>query len=284
MRTTMGLAVGLAAFLAGCDGGARGQLDADVKRLESKCEALQRENETLRAQDAAQNSQMSSLKSENAALKRGWEAERSSSAQQIAQLQSELALAKQGATAAAATAAAAAPKAPIAAPPASTESGNTPPTPAPAPAPVAGQAPAAAPAGAATDPQTAAEAEQLVADLQARINALSPKVGQQRAKIGSLSSAKVDQQMIPPPNGGICTACTAYYHEGGVPMIYNFQHHHIGPAIKVGDYRTQRDKEAAIQAAREVLLPLAQELKSLQDELAAAKAKLAKIRAGQAGT
>lgn len=283
MRAATCLAVGLAAFLAGCGSGAREQLEADVKCLESKCEALQSENETLKAQDTAQNSRMSSLKSENVALKRGWEAERSGSAQQIAQLQNELALARQSAATVAAVAAAL--KTPMAAPASTSPGAASSGTPMGAvganPMPITGPgktlADIWAQAGAAKDPQTAAEAEQLVADLQARINALSPKIGQQRAKISILAHAKIDQRMIPPPGGGIRFV-------NGEERIYNFEGNDIGPAIKRGDFRTQHDKEAAVQAAREELLSLTQESTSLPDELAAAKAKLAKLRAGQAGT
>jgi hypothetical protein len=128
---------------------------------------------------------------------------------------------------------------------------------------------------AATAPEIAA-AEKTVADLDSRIKTLQPKLGQCRSKTAELARAKVDQRMIPPPNGGI-------HQHGGEERIHNFEGNDIGPAIKRGDFRTQLDKDEAVRTAKQDLLPMEQELRALQDELAAAKAKLAKLRAGQTG-
>jgi hypothetical protein len=53
--------------------------------------------------------------------------------------------------------------------------------------------------------------------------------------------------------------------------------------VKKGDFRTQQEKESAIQKAKEENLPMEQEMRSLQAELAAVKAKLAKLRNSKAG-
>ncbi|MCX5682311.1 MAG: hypothetical protein NT049_01325, partial [Planctomycetota bacterium] len=121
--------------------------------------------------------------------------------------------------------------------------------------------------------QSTPASEQLVADIEGRIAALRPKVGLRRSKIMELERAKVDQRMVPPPSGGIRIV-------NNEERIYNFEYKDIGPAIKRGDFRTQQEKDEAIRKAKEDALPVEQELKALQDELAATKAKLAKLRTG----
>ena len=185
---------------------------------------------------------------------------------------------------------AAAPKAPpVAAPPATP--GDV--------SPAAAAAPAAVP-GTATPPEVAvveteATLEKAKADLEIRIAALAPKLGQARSKIAALVRGVVDQQMIPPAGGKI-EGGQIYRREvhndwnyyGPYYWGYNYGTHYeyvpIGPAVKKGDYRSQQEKDAAIQKAKEETLPMEQEMKSLQAELAATKLKLAKLRAGKAGT
>ena len=57
----------------------------------------------------------------------------------------------------------------------------------------------------------------------------------------------------------------------------------IGPVVKTGEFGSQREKVEAIRKAKKEALPAEQFLNALQDELAAAKAKLAKLRAGRPG-
>lgn len=265
MRAVMGLTIGLAAFLAGCYSPSGEQLESDFKTLQARCEAFRGQNEalkatvdTLRAENAALERQRYGVRTENEALKRQLDAERTAAAQKMDKLVKELAAAKSSAPAAAATVAAPAGAARAASPASARDS-------------PAGAAPAAG-----ADQATVAELEKTVADLNGRIKALQPKLGQARSRIMGLARATVDQQMVAPPGGKI---------EGG--QVYRrepydywpyYGYAPIGPAVKKGDFPSQREKEEAVRKAKEETLPMEQELMSLQDDLAAAKAKLAKLR------
>ena len=277
MRTTMGLAVGLAAFLAGCDGQVQEQTESEVKNLQTRCEAFKRECDTLKAavdnlkaENAALERKQYGLGAENDSLKKQLEAERVAAAQKVEQLTKDLAAARAGATAVAAMAA----------------------DPAPAPPATAKAAPAPGTRVAVVDDASVATLEKTVADLDSRIKALQPKLGQCRSKIMGLARATVDQPMVPPPGGKIengqiyrrelhkdYSYYGPYYY--GPSYESHYEYVAIGPAVKKGDFPTQHEKDKAIQKAKEEALPMEQELKALQDEFAAAKAKLGKLRAGQ---
>jgi len=266
MRAVMGsIAIGLAAFLAGCDSQPHEQMDSDFKTLQARCEAFRGQNEalranveTLRAENASLERQRYGVRTENEALKRQLDAERTAAAQKMDKLVKELAAAKSSAPAAAAT---------VAAPP------RAPP----------GAMILAAPAAAGTDPTSVAELEKTVADLEDRIKALQPKLGQARSKIMAMARATVDLPMVAPPggkieNGQVYRRDYDGYGRGMVDYYSRPVYTSIGPAVKKGDFSTQREKEEAVRKLKEETLPMEQELKSLQDDLAAAKAKLAKLR------
>jgi len=271
MRTLTCMVVGLTFALAGCDSDMRSQLESEAKRLEAKCDALKRENETLRlaadnlrAEKAVMEKDLARLKSDNNSLKTQLESEKESAAAQIEELKAQLAAARQVRPP---PGAAAAPPTP--AHPAGAGSRATPGAPATPPAPV-------------RDEAQIAEAEQAVADVQARIEPLLAQVNLARGKVMSLIRATVDVRMIPPAGGYISggmvygLACNATYQ-------YHTHDSHcykpIGPAVRVGDFRTAHDKEKAVQAAKEANMPLELELKTLSDELKKTKEKLAKLRA-----
>ena len=267
MRAMMGsIAIGLAAFLAGCDSQPHEQMDSDFKTLQARCEAFRGQNEalkanveTLRAENASLERQRYGVRTENEALKRQLDAERTAAAQKMDKLVKELAAAKSSAPAAAAT---------VAAPP------RAPP----------GAMILAAPAAAGTDPTSVAELEKTVADLEDRIKALQPKLGQARSKIMAMARATVDQPMVAPPGGKIENGQVYRREPYGTWPYDDYYYGHapryapIGPAVKKGDFPSLREKEEAVRKLKEETLPMEQELKSLQDDLAAAKAKLAKLR------
>jgi len=288
MRTVMGyLAIGLAAFLAGCYSPSGEQLESDFKTLQARCETLSRQNEalkanveTLRAENASLERQRYGVRTENEALKRQLDTERTAAAQKMDKLVKELAAAKGGA-AAEATAT------------------NT------LAAPVGTAAPGTT-AAPVRDEQAIKEAERSVAELQSAITPIQARVNQAKSKIMSIIRGTVDVPMIPPAGGFVrdgqiytlrCTEPPSRWIITGshtdaygnvIQERSQIYHTHrdscyqpIGPAVKVGDFRTVLERNKAIQAAKDANLPLEQELKSLQDELAKAKANLAKLRASQ---
>jgi outer membrane murein-binding lipoprotein Lpp len=281
------MVVGLTVALAGCDSDMRSQLESDAKRLEAKCDSLKRENETLRlavdnlrAEKAVMEKDLARLKSDNNSLKTQLESEKESAAAQIEQLKAQLAAARQATPppgAAAATPGSAKPAAP-----------GTPPAP-------------------VRDEQAIIEAERSVAELQSAITPIQARVNQGKDKILSIIRAAVDVPMVPPAGGVIrngqiyslrCTEPSVRWIVRGshkdafgntVHERYPVYHTHddscyqpIGPAVKVGDFRTVLERNKAIQAAKDANLPLEQELKTLSDELTKTKEKLAKLRAASA--
>jgi len=255
------LATALAAALfAGCDkdwsipaaSGPQEQSGAaDLARAKEKLAASQREAEQLRdafskanAENASLGRKVYGLETDLAAIRLQAEADRAAATAKIEKLTRDLAAAK----ALPATA---------------------------APPPMAATAPAAAGVPSASD--SAATIETTVADLQARLAPLRAQVGQARGKVAALVRGTVDATNVAPPGGKI---------QGG--QIYRFENRYdvygnpiftpIGSVIKKGDFRSQQEKENAIRAARAEATPLEMELKTLEDQLAQAKAALAKAR------
>jgi SMC interacting uncharacterized protein involved in chromosome segregation len=112
MRWTIGLAVGLAAFLAGCDSEVHEQMESEVKTLQTRSEVFRRECDTLKAavdnlkaENAALERKQYGLGAENDSLKKQVEAERVATTLKVEQLTKDLAAARTGATAVAAMAA-----------------------------------------------------------------------------------------------------------------------------------------------------------------------------------
>jgi hypothetical protein len=298
MKLARGLAIGLAACLAGCDSEVHEQMESEVKTLQARCEAAKREGDTakasvdrLMAENAAMERKQYGLGAENDSLKKQMDAERVAAAQKVEQLTKDLAAAKRNIAVLSAapgtapstpgaSATPAAPATPMTAKGAAVLGTATPPV---APPPVAD-----------ADGESIAALEKTKADLEARIAAIQPKIGQAETRIGVLSRGKVDERMVPPAGGKIedgqvyrrevhndWSYYGPYYY--GPSYGSHYEYVAIGPAVKTHDFRTQHDKEAAIQKVREETLPLYQERTALQTELAAIKAKLAKLRASKAG-
>jgi hypothetical protein len=137
--------------------------------------------------------------------------------------------------------------------------------------------------------------EQSIADLESRIASLRPEVGSGRSKVASLIRGTIDQQMVPPAGGHIVggqiyrRVLHCNYSPSNWTGQRDYVHTHdascyrselIGPVVKVGDFRSSRDKDDAIRRAKDENLPLEQELASLEKELAESKAQLAKLRSG----
>jgi hypothetical protein len=248
MKLACGLAVGLAAILAGCDN--KDSADSEVKTLQSRVSSLTRENaglkanaDTLKAENTAMDRKMAGLKSENVQLKRQLELART----------------------------AARPTTATAADPAAANNAMESPTGVVVqggrlPVPNAPVRPAESAEPAAVAPEKA------VADLETRIAALRPKVVLARNKIMDLSRSTVDVQ-TPVPAGGVIQNGNVYKKEALIVAPY-YRYVLIGPVVKKGDFRTSDEKDEAIKKAKEEKKPLDQELKSLIAEQAAAKNKL----------
>jgi small-conductance mechanosensitive channel len=105
-----------------------------------------------------------------------------------------------------------------------------------------------------------ADAKKEQADLEAQIAQLEPRVNLGRSKIMSLSRATMDVRLIPPDGHG---------------EEWFLWH----PSVRPGDFRSQHDKEMAINAAKEELLPLETDLKALKDEQEKVMKRLAELMA-----
>jgi regulator of replication initiation timing len=260
MGLVRGLAVGLAVFVAGCDSQTQDSTESEVKTLQSRCASLKRETEnlkanidTLKAENTAMDRKMYSLKTENTQLKRQLE-----------------------------TALAAAQPATPARPAAATTTATTDNSGAPPPGTTAVMGGAIPVPGAVAQPadandQTPAGLEKTVANLEARIAILRPKVTQNRGRLADLVRSTIDQQMPVPP-GGVVKGGVVYKKEGLIVAPY-YQFIPVGPAMRKGDFRTQQEKDDAIRKARDEAAPLEQEFKSLQADQVAAKVKLLKLKA-----
>jgi hypothetical protein len=266
MKWATWLAVGLTVALAGCGDQPQTQSESDAKALRSRCDSLKRENETLKmtidglkVDVAAADRKLYGLKTENEALKR--------------QLESARAAATKPAGSPAPADSKAADSAAAVTPAAGAGMGGG-----FAPPPVV---PAAGPPAAAVGPSQAPPGlDKTVADLDGRIAALRTKVIQARTKITDLSRSTIDQ-VTPVPPGAIVKNDTVYRKESLV-VSPHYQYVPLGPAIRKGDFRSQREKDDAVKKAKEEAVPLEQELRSLQAEQAAAKAKLLKLKAAAA--
>lgn len=257
------MVVGLTFALAGCDYDMRSQLESEVKHLEAKCDALIRENETLRlavdnlrAEKTLMEKDLSRLRSENNSLRRDLETQNTNAAAQIERLKAELAASVRSGT------------------------GTSQPVVPTSLMPAGSAMPAPGAASSGPDPQAVADADNAVADLQAEIAQLEPKVGQSRAKINNLLRATVDVPMVPPP-GGMIRDGQVWRRDSDYPYYPYYRYLPVGPAVKKGDFPTQHEKEKAIQSAKEANLPLEQQLRNLRDQLDKAKAGQAKLRQAQ---
>lgn len=253
MRWAEGLAIGLAAFLAGCDNQAQDAADSELKTLQGRVTSLTRENDrlktstdTMKAENTSAARKLQALTVENSQLKR------------------QLELARDAAKAASATPAAAAK--PVADPNVATTAGES----------VMGGTAPARPAAAPAAETEAVALERSVTDLEARIADLRPKLQEMRNKVTEISRSTVDV-VTPVPAGGVIRGDTVYRKDSLIVAPY-FKYTAIGPAVKKGDFRTAAEKEDALHKARDAVTPMDRDLKALQAEQAAAKGKLLKLK------
>jgi outer membrane murein-binding lipoprotein Lpp len=126
-----------------------------------------------------------------------------------------------------------------------------------------------------------------IADLEAQIGELQPKVLQARAKVTNLCRATIDRRVT---GGGnlICGRGTgAYLYPHNRPYYY-YGHTHdsscyapVWERIEQGNFRTQHDKDEAIRLANEEKLPLEQMLLKQRTDLEKAKQELGRLRRGE---
>ena len=146
--------------------------------------------------------------------------------------------------------------------------------------------------------QRIAEIAKDIAALEPRITNLRAQIARGQAEVSSLIKATIDVRTPVPPgayisNGHIyvkkltCnrveTGSSTYPWGGHRHSDACYEIYHIGPEVKKGDYRTQRDKDAAIEAAKKGLIPLFDEVRSLSQELAQRKEELGSLRREEIG-
>lgn len=139
-----------------------------------------------------------------------------------------------------------------------------------------------------------------IEDLQRRITALRSEIARGQSKVSSLVRATVDVQMQPPPHGMIIPPGGSYgsYYGGADGLLlrrervstgtrtegrrvyqdYYYQYVPCGAAIKRGDFRTSREKDAAIASAKKEVTPLHEGARELEKELERLKGDLAALR------
>ena len=126
-----------------------------------------------------------------------------------------------------------------------------------------------------------AEITKKISDLELRKTNLRAQIGAGQNEVAALSKASVDVRMIPPP-GGYISDGQIYrrdrYNVGTTQYPdWRERSYAIGPAVKIGDFRTEHDKGMAMEAARTKLLPLFEEVRALDNELDPLKKELAKL-------
>ena len=252
MRWAEGLAIGLAAFLAGCDNQTQNTADSEVKTLQGRVTSLTRENDRLKTS-------ADTMKAENTSLARKLQA----LTVENSQLKRQVELARDAAKAAAA---------PVAAAPAAdsnvvTTDGET---------VMGGTAPARPAAAAAAADREIVALERSVADLEARIADLRTKLQEARNKVTEISRSTVDVA-TPVPAGGTIQNGMVYRKDSLIVAPY-FKYTAIGPAVKKGDFRTAAERDEALHKAKDAVVPMDRDLKALQAEQAAAKGKLLKLK------
>jgi hypothetical protein len=149
------------------------------------------------------------------------------------------------------------------------------------------------------------EVTKAITDLELCIKNLRVRIGRGQAKVSSLTKATVDARVELPPGAYIEVdrdtgieyiyrrelTCGRLEGTGRAPGASRFgfvsehrhsencyTHRNIGPAVRVGDFRTVHDRTLAIEAAKTELLPFYEELRPLEKELAQLKEELGKLR------
>jgi chromosome segregation ATPase len=139
------------------------------------------------------------------------------------------------------------------------------------------------------------EITKAIADLELRKTNLRAQIGAGQTEVSALTRATIDTRM-PVLTGCFVDGQNIYRkrlicgHPEVVKSPYRsdvYAHHHtdscftsdlIGPAVKEGDFRTQHDKDMAIEAAKAKMLPLFEEVRALDKELDQLQKELAELR------
>lgn len=125
----------------------------------------------------------------------------------------------------------------------------------------------------------------IIADLEAQIGELQPKVAMARSKVTNLCRGTIDRRIT---GGGnlICgrpSGANLYPHNN---PNYDYHTHSaycyapVWQRIEQGTFRTQHDKDEAIRSANEEKLPLEQMLLNLRNDLEKAKQQLGRLPRG----
>ena len=259
---------GLVLVVSGCE--ESWESEAEVRQLVEETGSLKEQNRTLEQERNRLEKEVRSLKSENTELKAQLAAESSV----VTGLKEEIERLKVGGVAAVRAVAEA------------------------AAAEAAARRAAAPPAPNADELRQ--EGENRIAEITKGISALEPRITNLRAQIArgqaevsSLTKATLDVQVTPPPGGFISNGYVygkrltcgrrevlrspnsweVHRHDESCYTSYQ-----IGPAVKQGDFRTQHEKDMAVEAARRGLLPLFEEMRPLDEELSQLKEELGKLR------
>jgi chromosome segregation ATPase len=256
------LAIGLVLGTMGC--GQDSGTGSDAERLTQKCESLKRKSDDLqqsldklRAEKGAQDRQISGLTSENNSLKRQLASQTAALKARVADLEAQIASRAKAASSAAKAPAAAAPPAAAAAP---------------------------APDERADQQQNAAaieETKRAISGLQDQIADLQTRINLARNEALDVAKATVDVP-IAPPAGMFVRDGQLYRFEkynAGTVKKPNWQNREVlvGPGVKPGDFRSQRDKDTAAAGAKAKIAAMQDEMQSLKNKLAELNEKLRKL-------
>ena len=285
-RMAYGLVVlalaGLVLVVSGCK--EPRESEAEVRKLVEETGSLKAQNRTLEQEQNRLESEVSSLKSENNTLKE----QLAAGSSVVTGLKEEIERLKVGGVAAvravaeAAVAEAAARQTAVPA------------------APEAPEAPEAPAVPSADEPRREGENRtpgitKAVADLELRKTNLRAQIGAGQTEVSALTRTTIDTRMAV-PTGCFVDGQNIYRkrlicgHPETAKSPYRwdvYAHHHtdscytsdlIGPAVKEGDFRTQHDKDMAIEAAKAKILPLFEEMRALDKELDRLQKELAELR------
>jgi len=251
------LAIGLVLGTMGC--GQDSGTGSDAERLTQKCESLKRKSDDLqqlldklRAEKGAQDRQISGLTSENNSLKRQLASQTTALKARVADLEAQIAAGAKAASSAAAA------------------------------SPAAAAAPA--PAERADQQQNAAaieETKRSISGLQDQIADLQTRINLARNEALDVARATVDVPIVPP--AGMFVRDGQLYrlekYNAGTVKKANWQNREVlvGPGVKPGDFRTQRDKDTAAAGAKAKIAAMQDEMQSLKNKLAELNEKLRKL-------
>jgi len=124
--------------------------------------------------------------------------------------------------------------------------------------------------------------QSIVADLEAQIVELQPKVIQARSKVTNLCRATVDVKKS--EGGELICGRPSGYPPGRRGYYYDYHVHNAScyrpfrEWVEPGTFRTQHDKDEAIRVAIEEKLPFEQMLLKLRNDLEKAKQELGRLR------